>query len=107
MMVHYVRLCFRLHAVLHRLDWLCALANLWEILTEKHVETSSLEDRKTILTNIWDYFKYLIALTKALLETALSVAASVILSLLLISGDVERNPGPGRYPGKYSALRLQ
>ena len=33
----------------------------------------------------------------ALLETALSAAASVIFSRLLMSGDVEQNPGPGIY----------
>ena len=30
-----------------------------------------------------------------ILDVALSVAASVIASLLLLSGDIEQNPGPG------------
>jgi hypothetical protein len=37
---------------------------------------------------------WVLAVAKAVLDVALSVAASVILSLLLISGDVEENPGP-------------
>ena len=36
-----------------------------------------------------------LAMAKSLLDTVLSVAASVIASLLLKSGDVEENPGPG------------
>ena len=32
---------------------------------------------------------------KSLLDTALSVSASVVMSLLLLSGDIEENPGPG------------
>jgi hypothetical protein len=37
---------------------------------------------------------WVLTVAKAVLDIALSVAASVILSLLLISGDVEENPGP-------------
>ena len=36
-----------------------------------------------------------LARAKSLLDTVLSAAASVIDSLLLMSGDVEENPGPG------------
>ena len=36
-----------------------------------------------------------LTMARALLDVVLSVAASVIFSLLLISGDVEENPGPG------------
>ena len=37
---------------------------------------------------------WVLAVAKAVLDVILSVAASVILSLLLLSGDVEENPGP-------------
>ena len=37
---------------------------------------------------------WVLAAAKAVLDIVLSVAASVILSLLLLSGDVEENPGP-------------
>ena len=37
---------------------------------------------------------WVLAASKAMLDVALSVAASIILSLLLLSGDVEENPGP-------------
>ena len=36
-----------------------------------------------------------LALTRASLDIVMAVSASVILSLLLNSGDVEENPGPG------------
>ena len=38
---------------------------------------------------------WILVVTRASLDVIMSVAASVILSLLLISGDVEENPGPG------------
>ena len=37
---------------------------------------------------------WVLAAAKVMLDVVLSVAASVILSLLLLSGDVEENPGP-------------
>ena len=37
---------------------------------------------------------WVLVVAKAMLDVVLSVAASVILSLLLLSGDVEENPGP-------------
>ena len=36
-----------------------------------------------------------LVLANSMLDTTLSVAASVIMSLLLLSGDIEENPGPG------------
>ena len=38
---------------------------------------------------------WIVVTARASLDVVMSVAASVILSLLLISGDVEENPGPG------------
>ena len=35
-------------------------------------------------------------LVNCILDVALSVAASVVASLLLLSGDIEQNPGPGK-----------
>ena len=37
---------------------------------------------------------WVLAVAKAVLDVVLSVAASVISTLLLLSGDVEENPGP-------------
>ena len=51
----------------------------------------------------WEAARVL-AVGRALLDVVLSVAASVIFSLLLISGDVEENPGPG---GSYNDLPAQ
>ena len=39
--------------------------------------------------------KRTLVLANSMLDTTLSVAASVIMSLLLLSGDIEENPGPG------------
>ena len=39
--------------------------------------------------------KRTLILANSMLDTTLSVAASVIMSLLLLSGDIEENPGPG------------
>ena len=35
-------------------------------------------------------------LVNSILDVALSVAATVIATLLLLSGDIEQNPGPGK-----------
>ena len=46
---------------------------------------------------------WILTVAKGVLDVMLSVAASVISSLLLISGDVEENPGPlGGIPILYS-----
>ena len=82
-------------AVSHIIDWLGAFSNLLKTLRV----TSSSKHKRTILTVVKDWSRYLVAIMMALLETTSSVA-SVILTRLLMSGDVERNPGPGRYPGE-------
>ena len=61
------------------------------------IKSSSPGDKKTTLTDIKDLLMYVLVLMNALLDTVLSVAASVVFSRLLISGDVESNPGPGEY----------
>ena len=85
-------------SVSHTTDWLSALSKFLKTLAMKKVNPSSKKER-TILTIVRDWSRYLVAIMMALLETTSSVAASVILTLLMMSGDVERNPGPGRYPG--------
>ena len=79
-------------AVSHITDWQGAL----KALAMRRVNSSS----RTILTIVKDWMRYLVTVMMAFLETASSVAASVIRTRLLMSGDVERNPGPGRYSGK-------
>ena len=63
------------------------------MLADKQVENSNHRVSKKE-GNKWEAARVL-AVGRALLDVVLSVAASVILSLLLISGDVEENPGPG------------
>ena len=41
-----------------------------------------------------NYLKTVLFLFKCVLDVAMSIAASVIVSLLLLSGDIEQNPGP-------------
>ena len=88
-----------MHAVLHILDWQRSLANLMKTVAMIEIKHSSLSD-KTTLSSIKDFLMHVLVLVNALLDAISSVAASVIFSHLLISGDVESNPGPGRYPGE-------
>ena len=86
-----------MHSVIQTVDCLISLSVLWKALanTQDLVEKLHYVDAKvevvmmTKLQGTW-----VLAVAKAVLNVALSVAASVILSLLLISGDVEENPGP-------------
>ena len=89
-----------MYAVLHTLDWQRALSNLTRTIIMIQIKYSSCEEKKTIFTDIKIVFMCTLALMNALLDVILSVDASVIFSRLLISGDVESNPGPGRYPGE-------
>ena len=84
-----------LRTVILRLDWMRAVSILRKTLTNdetKHgvVKEVELGKRSEILR--W------LAVARAPLDTVLSVASSVIVSKLMISGDVEKNPGPG---GRY------
>ena len=86
-----------MHSVIQTVDFLRSLSVLWKALANKQdlVEKLHYIDTKvevvmmTKLQGTW-----VLAVAKAVLDVALLVAASVILSLLLISGDVEENPGP-------------
>ena len=77
------------------MDSVRALTVLWKTLADKQVEKLHYVDAEievVIMTKregVW-----VLAVAKAMLEVVLSVAASVIVSLLLLSGDVEENPGP-------------
>ena len=83
--------------MLHTLDWQRALSNLMKIIAMIQIKRSICEDKKTILADIKNIFVCVLALMNALLDAISSVAASVDFSRLLISGDVESNPGPGEY----------
>ena len=83
------------HTVVHRLDWMRAVSVLRKTLANDEavhglVEEVELRNRSEILR--W------LAVAKSLLGTAVAVAASVVISLLLMSGDIEEDPGPG---GRY------
>ena len=86
-----------MHSVIQTVDCLISLTVLWKALANKQdlVEKLHYVDTKvevvmmTKLQGTW-----VLAVAKAVLDVTLSVAACVILSLLLISGDVEENPGP-------------
>ena len=80
-------------AVLHTLNWLSALNlfAIWKAVVCKQVNHG---DKEFVLRKEKEV-SWVLVMVKALLDTILSVAASVILSLLLTSGDIEENPGPG------------
>ena len=81
------------HTVIRRLDWMRAVSVLRKTLTKndetKHGVVKEVELRKRSENLRW------LEVAKALLDTALSVALSIIVSKLMMSGDVEKNPGPG------------
>ena len=86
-----------MHSVIQTVDCLISLSILWRALANKQdlVEKLHYTDTKVevvIMTKLQG--TWVLAAAKAVLDVALSVAASVVLSLLLISGDVEENPGP-------------
>ena len=54
---------------------------------EFDLEGSVVKKRRNIL-------KTVLFLFKCVLDVAMSIAASIIVSLLLLSGDIEQNPGP-------------
>ena len=84
-----------IHAVLHILDWQRALSNLTKIITMIQIKNSNCDEKKTIVTEMRSVFMCVLSLMNALLDAISSVAGSVVFSHLLISGDVESNPGPG------------
>ena len=51
-------------------------------------------DHKTGSTVKMKILRNGLCLPKCVLDVAVSIAASVIVSLLLLSGDIEQNPGP-------------
>ena len=89
-----------IYAVLHTLDWQRALSNLTKTIVMIQIKQSSCKEKKTMLTDTKNIFMCTLALINAFLDVILSVDASVIFSRLLISGDIESNPGPARYPGE-------
>ena len=79
--------------LVHALDWLNALSSFKTVLAVRQLEKICNDHALKWSENcgcLW-----ILAVVKASLDVVMSVAASVILSLLLISGDVEENPGPG------------
>ena len=86
-----------MHAVVHTMDCLISLSVLWKTVANKQGLVDKLDYFNTevedmIMTR--HEGTWVLAVAKAMLEVMLSVAASVVISLLLLSGDVEKNPGP-------------
>ena len=86
-----------MHPVIHTVDCLRSLSILWKAvankqdLVEKQQYTST-EVEVVIMTKCEG--TWVLGVAKAMLDVALSVTASIILFLLLLSGDIEENPGP-------------
>ena len=76
---------------MYMLNWQNSLSNPWKIETltqaDDKVVAFSNQNKTTVIQ--------VLHVVIASLETTLSAAASVIFSQLLMSGDVEQNPGPG------------
>jgi hypothetical protein len=93
-----------IHTVLHMLDWQRALSNLTKTIAVIQIKQSNCEEKRAMVTEMSNAFMCVLALMNALLDAISSVAASVVFSRLLISGDVESNPGPGRYAGELLSI---
>ena len=84
-------------SVVHTVDCLRSLSVLWKTVANKQdlvekLDYFSAQVEVVVMTK--HEGTWVLAVAKAMLDVVLSVAASVILSLLLLSGDVEENPGP-------------
>ena len=81
--------------IMHALD-VHRVSVLMITLTCKKVEIFDIEvDQKgSTVKKRRNYLKTVLFLFKCVLDVAMSIAASVIVSLLLLSGDIEQNPGP-------------
>ena len=77
-----------------KLDWLRAVSILKKELTNGETKCTIIIVKEVELGKRSEILRWL-AMAKSLLDTVLSADASVIDSLLLMSGDVEENPGPG------------
>ena len=92
------RICIIIYtvAVIHTPD-MERLLTLLRILVNKRVEIVDVnfEQSGSIVTKRRDVFM-LLYLVNCILDIVLSVAATIIASLLLLSGDIEQNPGPGK-----------
>ena len=85
-------------AVIHTPDMKRVVTLLWILITiYKRVEIINVkyEQRGSILKKRREdlTIQYLV---NSILDVTLSVAGTVISSLLLLSGDIEQNPGPGK-----------
>ena len=81
--------------------------SVFRILTNKEVEVFDLKiDRNgSYLTKKREDLRILY-LVNCILDVSLSIAASVIAFLLLLSGDIEENPGPGGIQMKLLSIDL-
>ena len=86
-----------MHTVIHTVESLRSSSILWKTVANKqglvkkqHYVYAEVE----IEIMIKHEGMWVLAVAKAVLDVVLSVAALVILSFLLLSGDVEENPGP-------------
>ena len=104
----YYTIIILYYSVIQTVDCLISLSVLWKTLAKKQdlVEKLHYVDTKVEVVIMTKHQgTWVLAVAKAVLDVTLSLAASVILSLLLmLSGDVEENPGP--VGGISNCLRL-
>ena len=96
-----------MHAVMHIVDCARSCSVLWKVVANKEDLVDKLHyvdaDVEVVIMTKCEG-TWVLAAAKAVLDVVLSVAASIILSLLLLSGDVEENPGP--LGGKIRFLKI-
>ena len=86
-----------MHAVMLTVDCARSCSVLWKAVANKEDLVDKLHyvdaDVEVVIMTKREG-TWVLAASKRVLDVVLSMAASVILSLLLLSGDIEENPGP-------------
>ena len=77
----------------HALD-MERILSLLRMLINKLVEITDFKNKGSVTKRREDL--RILHLINCTLDVALSISASVVASLLLLSGDIEENPGPGK-----------
>ena len=88
-----------LFVVLCLLDWQSVPNLLWKKTSERFtfISSKNVFKRRTVVL-----IRRKVVVT--MLESALSMASNLIGTLLLMSGDIELNPGPGRWRLQSSSM---
>ena len=80
--------------IMHALDMKRVSVLIITLTSKVEIFDIEFDQKGSVVKKRRNYLKTVLFLFKCVLDVALSIAASVIISLLLLSGDIEQNPGP-------------